>query len=195
MGLQAPTDLAASIRDERIRPFLPLVYLAWSDGELTPDEIEGICSAVAQHPGIDLDCQVALRHWLNPDDPPSPHELELLRLQIVKWTASLNVSPFASVTELGIAVAEATRSDRAVTSDERSALADIDTRYGPLGPAPAELGTPIKLRAIAEPEASFDIEELTAILDGRHAPIRNRLRGILSQAEFAYPDNLDWENF
>ncbi len=195
MAPQAPTELAASIRDERIRPFLPLVYLAWSDGELTPDEIEGICSAVAQHPGIDLDCQVALRHWLNPDDPPSPHELELLRLQIVRWTETLDISPFASVTELGIAVAEATRSDRVVTNGERSALADIDTRYGPLGPAPPALGTHIKLRTMAEPEANFDVQQLAALLDGRHGPIRNRLRGILAQAEFDYRDDLDRDEY
>jgi acyl-CoA oxidase len=195
MAPQAPTNLAASITDERIRPFLPLVYLAWSDGELTPEEIEGICSAVAQHPGIDLDCQVALRHWLNPEDPPSPHELELLRLQIIRWTKALNVSPSASVTELGIAVAEATRSDRVVTTDERRALADIDTRYGPLGPAPPALGTPIELRTMAKQEASFDVQRLAAILDGRHGPIRNRLRGILAQAEFAYGDDLDRDDY
>jgi hypothetical protein len=59
MALHSSFDLASSIQDERIRPFLPLVYLAWSDGELTPDEIEGICSAVAEYSEIDLECQVA----------------------------------------------------------------------------------------------------------------------------------------
>jgi acyl-CoA oxidase len=195
MEPQTPTDLTTSIRDERIRPFLPLVYLAWSDGELTPGEIEGICSAVALHPGIDLDCQVALRHWLDPNDPPSPHELEVLRLRISKWATSVGISPSVTVTELGIAVAEATRADRVVTSDERAALADIDTRYGPLGPAPSALVTPIRLRAMTEPEVSFDVQRLTALLDGRHAPTRNRPRSLLEQAEFAYPEEIDRDGY
>jgi acyl-CoA oxidase len=77
MSEQASVALAELIHDERLRPFLPLVYVAWSDGELTANEIEGICTAVADHPGIDADCQVALRLWLDPDHPPSPNDLEL----------------------------------------------------------------------------------------------------------------------
>ena len=139
MSQQTTFDLAASIHDERVRPFLPLIYVAWSDGELTPEEIKGICSVVALYPGVDLDCQVALRHWLDPDDPPSPYELELLRQRISDWEMLLDGPTTTSVTDLGIAIAETTRTDGLSTEAERAALADIDARYGPLGPAPPAL--------------------------------------------------------
>ncbi len=189
MALHSSFDLVSSIQDERIRPFLPLVYLAWSDGELTPDEIEGICSAVAEYSEIDLDCQVALRHWLNPEDPPLPDELELLRIQVADWTESIGVPLNVSVVDLGIAISEATRSDTTVTSDERAALSDIESRYGPFGPSPAQLGAPIRLRTIVDSNANFDIAKLTAVLDGHLASTKASLRSILSRSEFDYLDD------
>lgn len=184
-------DLATSIDDDRLRPFLPLVYVAWSDGELAPDEITGICELVAGYPGIDEDCQVALQRWLDPDDPPSPQELEALRLQIVKWAETLGVESGRSVVDLGVAIAESTRPDANVTGDEMSALADVEAEYGPLGPVPAVLGGPMPLRDLVEPTAPFELQQLTSILDGRHAQIRDRMRAVLTRPEFAYPDQLD----
>ena len=93
-------ELVASILDDRLRPFLPLIYVVWSDDELSPNEFAGLCRVVAGYSGIDIDCQIALQHWLDPDDPPSPHELEVLRLRIAD-TETLNLPPNTSVTDLG----------------------------------------------------------------------------------------------
>lgn len=157
MSRQLVTNLAQTIGDERLRPFLPLIYTAWSDGELTADEIEGICTAVAKFRGIDEDCQVALRHWLDPDVPPSPDELDLLRLRIASWAAELDKSRPASVVDLGIAIAERTRADATVTDDERSALEDVVNRLGPLPPPPATLGELVRLPTIETPSPTFEV--------------------------------------
>lgn len=188
MSQQTTFDFAASIDDERIRPFLPLIYVAWSDGELTPDEIKGICSVVALYPGIDLDCQVALRHWLDPEDPPSPFELELLRQRISDWEMLLDGPTATSVTDLGIAIAETTRTEVYSTEAERAALADIDAHYGPLGPAPPALQSSIRLREIVEPVPSFDVDELTSVLDGGYGGTRRRVLEVLTRSQFAYSE-------
>jgi acyl-CoA oxidase len=196
MAQQTTTsNLARSLDDERLRPFLPLVYAAWGDGELTSEEISGICTAVALYPGIDLDCQVALRHWLDPDHPPAPDELERLRLQIADWTSLLDEPANGSVTELGIAIAETTRGEPVVTEAERAALAEIEARYGPLGPVPPALRSPIPLRDIVEPAPSFAVGDLTAVLDGRHWETRRRLRELLAGPEFAYPDQPERDEY
>lgn len=184
-------DLATSINDERLRPFLPLIYVAWSDGELSPEEVTGICDVVAGYSDIDIDCQIALQHWLDPEDPPSPFELEVLRLRIADWTTTTEVPTSESVVELGVTIAVSTRQNATVTEHERAALADIEARYGPLGPVPAALGGQIALRKLVEPTPSFDVDSLTSILDGDYAQIRDRMRAILSGDEFAYPEDLD----
>jgi acyl-CoA oxidase len=191
MNRQLGPNLGQTIGDERLRPFLPLIYTAWSDGELTADEIEGICAAVARFRGIDGDCQVALRHWLDPDSPPSPDELELLRLRVVAWAAGLDESRLTSVVDLGIAIAEATRADATVTDDERSALEDVVSRIGPLPTPPAAVGEAVRLARIETPSPTFSVTEMTEVLDGRHQRVRNRMRTLLAQPEFAYQEQLD----
>ncbi len=79
-------ELVASILDDRLRPFLPLIYVAWSDDELSPDEFAGLCRVVAGHSGIDIDCQVALQHWLD----------QMIRHHRSNWRSS----GFASLTGL-----------------------------------------------------------------------------------------------
>ncbi|GMR01719.1 MAG: acyl-CoA dehydrogenase [Acidimicrobiia bacterium] len=195
MEPRTASDLAPSLEDERIRPFLPLVYLAWSDGELTRDEIEGVCAEVARHAGIDLDCQVALRHWLDPDRPPSPVELELLRSRVAAWAATVDLPDSASVADLGIAIAESTRPDASVSQDERAALADIESRYGPLGPTPPALGASIRLRDIVAPEGSFEPAQLTTVLDGQWAHARRQMREVLARPEFIYKNDLSKSDY
>ncbi|MEO1087652.1 MAG: hypothetical protein AAFY88_25740, partial [Acidobacteriota bacterium] len=56
--------------DARLLPYLPMLYVAWSDGDLLPEEIDGIC------PQLQSDCQTLLRSWLDPGQPPSAAELQ-----------------------------------------------------------------------------------------------------------------------
>lgn len=99
------------------------------------------------------------------------------------------------MTDLGIAIAESTRRGATVTDDEAAALADIQAQYGPLGTVPAALGGHIRLRNIIEPEASFEVERLTSILDGSRADIRERMRLLLARPEFAYPGRLEHDDY
>jgi acyl-CoA oxidase len=188
--VRRPQNLAETLDDGRLRPFLPLVYTAWSDGELTGDEIEGICTAVARFSGIDEDCQIALGHWLDPDHPPAPGDLELLRRRIAEWAAGLVGSAGRSVSDFGIALTEHTRAGLPVSADERRALDLIAERLGPLQPNPGLLGGDIALSEITVPPASFDIAEMTEVLDGRLRPIRARMRTLLARPEFAYAGEL-----
>jgi len=188
-------NLDTTLTDERVRPFLPLVYLAWSDAELSPDELEGICTEIARHNGIDIDCQVALRRWLDPDRPPTPTEFGNLAAQVVAWAADVDLPASATVTDLGVAIAEATRSNGKVTSDERQALDDIADRYGPFGPISGALGGEISLRDITIPETPFAVDLLTDVLDGAHGPTRRRMRALLSHPDFAYQYGLDTHTY
>ncbi|MFV2001252.1 MAG: acyl-CoA dehydrogenase [Acidimicrobiia bacterium] len=190
-----PPNLDTTLTDERVRPFLPLVYLAWSDAELSPDELEGICTEIARHNGIDIDCQVALRRWLDPERPPTPTEFGNLAAQVVAWAADVDLPSSATVTDLGVAIAEVTRSNGEVTSDERQALDDIADRYGPFGPISGALGGEISLRDVEIPETPFAVDLLTDILDGVHGPTRRRMRALLSQPDFAYQCGVDTHTY
>ncbi|MFO7549728.1 MAG: hypothetical protein R6X29_12790 [Acidimicrobiia bacterium] len=76
------TELARSLADERLAPFLPLIAEAWEDGDPTDLEIAAICLAVLRKPGIDLTCREALESWLDPTRPPAAGDLAVLRAHL-----------------------------------------------------------------------------------------------------------------
>ncbi len=181
---------AASLDDERLRPFLPLIYIAWADGDLSTEEVDGICLTVEHQSGIDLDCKAAFRHWLDPDDPPTPWEYETLRRRLEQWLAHAGDERPTSALGQGTALVAGTRPGDPITAGETKALGEIDEQYGPLGLLPGAAGSPVRLREIADRAPTFNQADLTVLLDGRYAPIRRRMREILSQPIFAYQEDL-----
>ena len=74
--------LSATLDDERLAPFLPLIVSVWEDGELSDIEIAAVCMAVIQDPGVELTCKEALERWLDPNHPPSADDLDVVRAHI-----------------------------------------------------------------------------------------------------------------
>ena len=67
---------AADLRwpDDRpeLLPFLPLVYVAWSDGVLSEADLARIAERTLRHEWLDDDARALLSVWLDPGAPPSP---------------------------------------------------------------------------------------------------------------------------
>ena len=59
-------------------PFLPLIYVAWADGELTVDELRVFRAAIHRQPGLDAPSLAALDRWLDAELAPTAAELEEL---------------------------------------------------------------------------------------------------------------------
>lgn len=77
-------NLAATLEDERLAPFLPLIASVWEGGEPSDIEIAAVCMAVIQDPRVDLTCREALESWLDPRHPPSAHDLDVLRAHLAR---------------------------------------------------------------------------------------------------------------
>ncbi|MEJ7733813.1 MAG: hypothetical protein WKG00_32030 [Polyangiaceae bacterium] len=52
--------------DEQLRPFWPLLYVAWSDGEVSVEEAELVRARVAAAPWLAPAAREALARWLDP---------------------------------------------------------------------------------------------------------------------------------
>lgn len=178
--------LEGIITDTRLEPFLPLLHAAWADGELTGDEIVGLCSRLSRL--VDNDCATKLHGWLDPDSPPSPDDLARLASTIRGRTSDrlFNVGP----TELGLRLAGS------VPDSVVDALRTIDAEVGPFGP-PATVGLidrgdPSTLDPLPPPGTPpWDVAELAALVDGPHREVKARVRRILSRSDFAYRYDLN----
>ena len=63
---------SAVFEDPDLLAFLPLLYVAWADGELEADEIRALHSRIeGATGGLGRSCQDSLGRWLDPGRPPS----------------------------------------------------------------------------------------------------------------------------
>jgi acyl-CoA oxidase len=86
-------------------PFLPLIYAAWADGELTGEEINDIRKRFDALDSIDPATRRLLASWLDPDQPPSPTELQAVHAAIREKADGLPHEKKISLAGLGTELA------------------------------------------------------------------------------------------
>ncbi len=166
---------------------LPLLYIAWADGILTPSEIKEISARIEGLDWIDPADKETVRRWLDPTHPPSP-------TQYYRWIRTIRTTarhiPHAaelSLAELGIEMAHFAGADPdspEAAPEALRALADIEVSLGIVGHEVAR--DLLEARPAPSPEAvvapPFDVAAMTRLLDGAHAALRNKIRTLLRDA-------------
>jgi acyl-CoA oxidase len=123
-------------------PFLPLLYVAWSDGNLELAELRAICGRVLDVWKMSPEERERIVRWLDPDQPPTQSELDDILAMIRETSNALSPEDRRSLSELGQALARAGGSE--VSADEREALVELERALGGNGTpaARALLGDP-----------------------------------------------------
>ena len=172
-------------------PFLPMVFVAWADGRLTDAEIESICAQIHRLESVDRPCREVLGGWLDPSDPPTSTDLNILLEKMRAAVGDLSLDERLSLTELGHAMARLEgvevpeEIDRAVERLEASLGFDDHT---------ALIRLLARRRSVQEPgktEPRFEVAALTGFLDGDYAEVRRRVRDLISRPEFSYRYDID----
>jgi acyl-CoA oxidase len=190
----AVTDL---IDNEYLAPLVPMIYVAWADGDLTDRETERIRGKAARETWLEPDEQRVLGQWLDPEDPPTARQMNRLLAWLRSVRAEMSADERCSLADLGVRIAELdfeeTEPDdqrdrpRRVT---RQALEDLEDALGVHGrDACAEMIRPVTERPkmpVDEEDPVFDISRMTSLLDGEYADIKNRVRELLQRPEFTY---------
>lgn len=180
-----------SLDDPQILPFLPMLYVAWADGDLDPEEIGAIRGDLG-------DCAQCLDAWLDPDEPPTEHELGRM-LSLLKEAASHGeTSEKLDLIGLGRRLAQAHREDdRPVSQAESDALQRIADQLGIAGTEAARQLLASRRQAERAPEArpTFDVTALSERLAGDWPEIRRRVFALLEAPEFRYRNGLDTESY
>lgn len=166
--------------DPRLRPFLPLLYAAWADGELTDGEIATLRTRITAV--VDHDRSQALDRWLDPETPPPPNELAALAARI-RSRARPEWQTLGPI-ELGLRLAGS------VPDSVLETLRSLDVDLGPFGPtavtALVDRSSPASLDPLPEKRpAPFDPLALRRLVDGPHSEVKERVRRILSRPDFS----------
>jgi len=163
--------------DSCVLPFLPMLYVAWSDEVITPTEIRGIDKVLRERKCLKPDQRQLIKQWLDPKNPPSASQLQSWLGYIrdhCQDDNSISGDQRCSLAELGASLAGEGVIPQGCST--RKALDEIEAGLGILGEeAAAEiLGT---TKTVGKPVAkTVDVKTLNAYLDGTHASLRRKVR-------------------
>jgi acyl-CoA oxidase len=187
-----PTD------DPRLLSLLPLIYVAWSDSDLTLAEWRAIADQVEKLDLPEGTKLPVLERWLNPDAPPDPGELRTLLSVIRRMAAGLPESTRRSLADLGVELAQASGGDDSLfwlRPEITEALADIEGALGvDASQVCRELLSPEGVRPDGEDEElapTFQVGSMARLLGGAYRETREAILKVLRDPKFRYEYGLD----
>jgi acyl-CoA oxidase len=173
-------------------PVLPMLLVAWADGELTAAELDAVRSMLPAG-------GAGLGRWLDPAQPPSAADLHDLRGRLAGAAADagLSAADRRGLAELGLAVARADAASSGAWSDtDGAALQALEHDLGIYGPGASARFFDADLDPSGdgfqlEPLPDARVAQLRALLDGPHAAWKDRTRAALADPRFRHPGELN----
>lgn len=176
-----------ALTDPELSPYLPLVYLAWADGDLTAAEISTIQRRVRRIDELPDDARSSLCAWLDPDAPPSSTDVYGLLSTIRRRAEDLSCDERAGLTELV---------DRLASGSSEAGARALEELEGALGIGRGDTSSRLLGVGRPRPESSadaveprpFDVDALARYLDGSHRAQREEVRRLLASDDFGHRD-------
>ena len=129
--------LGVGLANYKVLKLLPLVYVAWAEGKLTPERERRLVHLAHHHFGIGPEGERVLRGWLTrrPDTKyilEGLHDIVLLAYAPDEWEFDVDDLPglLAHSEAIARTTAKAMDAPSSVTASEEQALADIARELG-----------------------------------------------------------------
>jgi acyl-CoA oxidase len=175
------------MENSRLKSFIPLFYLVWSDDLLTQKEFITLQEFIRSQNWLNKEEQEELLSKIDIFVPPSREQLTSWKLEIEK-----SIQEKKSVKSIYDIVVALSGDDKSLKELE-PAFTKLENDLGVFGQE--AIGTFKKtatsLTSNYKTESSFDTKILTEILDGEEAAIIKRVKSVISKPEFAYETSTD----
>ncbi|CAA9198992.1 hypothetical protein FLA105534_02361 [Flavobacterium bizetiae] len=175
------------MKNTKLQAFIPLFYLVWSDDLLTQKEFTTIQKFINDLTWLSPEEKQQLLSRLDISNPPSRNELTQWKSEIEN--SIQNKADIKSIFDIAVALSEKDVDISGLQSDfiklendlgilGEEALQNFKTKTG-------------SFTANSQTNADFDIQKITAILNGKEAAIINKVKSVISRPEFAYETSTD----
>ncbi|UTN02507.1 acyl-CoA dehydrogenase family protein [Flavobacterium bizetiae] len=175
------------MKNTKLQAFIPLFYLVWSDDLLTQKEFTTIQKFINDLSWLSPEEKQQLLSRLDISNPPSRNELTQWKSEIEN--SIQNKADIKSIFDIAVALSEKDVDISGLQSDfiklendlgilGEEALQNFKTKAG-------------SFTANSQTNADFDIQKITAILNGKEAAIINKVKSVISRPEFAYETSTD----
>jgi acyl-CoA oxidase len=181
----------------RLRLFLPIFYMVWSDAVLTPNEIKVIKEAVEKQKWLSAEEKQFLLNQINPLSPPTPDEYRQWLDEIRKALDTIPTSSQPKLVDIGIALVNTSNENmlNGELSEIKNSLESIDNTLGLIHGEAVYQFYPEKRITITEQhstQSTFNVDALAKILEGNQSEMIKKVKTVISDPEFQYleTDNL-----
>ncbi|MEG1237888.1 MAG: acyl-CoA dehydrogenase [Flavobacterium sp.] len=175
------------MKNAKLQAFIPLFYLVWSDDLLTQKEFATLKEFIKSQKNLSAEEQEYLLSKVDISNPPSRNEL-------TQWKSDIEAnikdkSSIKSIFDIAVALSEKDLDISTLEAD----FAKLENDLGILGEEVIQnfRTKSDSLTVNSQTTNNFDVQQLTAILNGKEASIINRVKSILSKPEFAYETSTD----
>ena len=168
---------------------LPMLYAAWSDSVLTPSEVRYLSKKVDTLAFLTAGEQEMVKMWMNPRNPPSRQLFLHWENTIVTAATKLPVKSRKSLVDLGLAMAKKSAKLNQVTNwDNKAAKAALEDLEEKLNLVTWDTYQRIFPRSLPNKETvfPFEVNEMTALLDGDTHELRNKVKRFFQDPVFNY---------
>jgi len=178
-----------------VQSIIPLIYVAWSDRVLSPTEVTALQRQAAALSFLSPSDKVQLLKWSNPLSPPTPELFKYWEIMLRQEATHLPAAKRTSLVDLGLSMAKTAAAKRQPATDIdweateireeletlEEALQQISwNTYRILFPSTAQ-------EQIAERQkTAFNLAELSELLGGEYAAVKQRTKQLLQDPVFAY---------
>ncbi|MGR3812247.1 acyl-CoA dehydrogenase family protein [Jiulongibacter sp. NS-SX5] len=169
---------------------LPLFYIGWSDSVLSPSEMKTIQKHIKSMEFLTKEEQETLINWTDQKNPPSEETFKSWLQAIREYSTDKTIQEKVSLVDLGLQMARK-------SSGAKAEIWDAPKVKGSIEKLEDALGVSHQLSKIAfyqslEPEANmevaeepaFDAKQMQAILDGKHAELKGRVKKLIMDSFF-----------
>ena len=175
------------MKNTKLQAFIPLFYLVWSDDLLTQKEFITIQHFIENLTWLSPEEKQQLLSKVDISNPPSRNEL-------AQWKSDIeakikDISAVKSIFDIAAALSEKDLDINSVQSD----FIKLENDLGILGEeAIQNFKTKAdSLTAASKTTSNFDVQKITALLDGKEAAIIKKVKSVISRPEFAYETSTD----
>lgn len=199
-------ELRILLDKRRLLPLLPVIYIAWANGELIDRELQTLQTLASRLTWLDEDALEVLGRWLDPSDPPTPLELKHLLKAIEERSSRLSEAERLSLASIGLEMAThyGREGDEGIgieLEEIEQALDELEASLGLVGVEAADqLRESIADRPLPPPDVEprsygFDAQKMAQLLDGTHHELRQELRELLASDRFEYVYGLELDDY
>ena len=173
----------------KILAFIPFLYLAWADADLTDREINELTQVISNSPHLAENEKSYLRSYLDAENPPSPQTLKLWQKTIRQYGGELSDELKENLTSAGLKLAKLHTENLNLSSDIKETLDLAESKLGVLARESAfhiqRHNHQVQANSL-NLHKSFDPKAVNTLLDGDEHDIIVSVKSLLAEDDFAF---------